>query len=52
VRRTPVFLRDRLIPGNSFAGPALVTQYDTTTVVPPGWNCAIDPFRNIVLRRR
>lgn len=32
---TPVYRRDDLRPGHSFAGPAIITQRDTTTVVLP-----------------
>ncbi|MDE0416911.1 MAG: hydantoinase/oxoprolinase family protein, partial [bacterium] len=33
---TPVFRRDGLRPGHDIAGPAIITQRDTTTVVLPG----------------
>ncbi len=33
---TPVYRRDDLQPGHEFAGPAIITQRDTTTVVLPG----------------
>ncbi len=33
---TPVYRRDDLRPGHEFAGPAVITQRDTTTVVLPG----------------
>ncbi len=29
--------RERLHPGEEIGGPAVLVQYDTTTVVPPGW---------------
>ncbi|MDT8304596.1 MAG: hydantoinase/oxoprolinase family protein [Anaerolineae bacterium] len=44
-----LFLRDRLRAGNRFAGPAIVVQYDTTTVVPPGWQARVDGALNLVL---
>jgi len=28
--------------------PAIVTQYDTTTVLPPGWQARIDGMGNII----
>ena len=46
---TDLYLRDRLRPGHTFTGPAVVFQYDTTTVVPPGWQAHIDPFSNLIL---
>ena len=43
--------RARLAPGVGFAGPAIVEQFDATTVVPAGWSVAVDGFRNLVLER-
>ena len=45
------YSRNRLLPGNRFEGPAVVQQYDSTCVVPPGWNCTVDEYSNLVLRR-
>ncbi|RMG89118.1 MAG: hydantoinase/oxoprolinase family protein [Chloroflexi bacterium] len=49
---TSLYQRERLQPGNRFAGPAVVFQYDTTTVVPPGWETAVDSYGNLVLTAR
>jgi N-methylhydantoinase A len=46
-----VYERDRLPVGAAFAGPAIVEQFDATTIVPPGWSARVDVFRNLVLRR-
>jgi N-methylhydantoinase A len=50
---TPATLyeRDRLAIGVSLAGPAIVEQFDATTVVPPGWTARTDGFRNLILER-
>jgi N-methylhydantoinase A len=48
----PVYARSTLEPGNGFAGPALVEQYDSCTLVAPGWLAQIDPYGNIVMERR
>ena len=48
---TPVYARERLHPGDAFAGPAIVEQYDTTPWLPPGWSCRVEPQRNLVLER-
>jgi N-methylhydantoinase A/oxoprolinase/acetone carboxylase beta subunit len=48
---TVIIDRDRLIVGNSFAGPAIVEQFDATTVVPGGWTASVDRYRNLVLER-
>lgn len=41
--------RERLKPGNRLFGPALVFQYDTTTLIPPGWSAVVDRWANLVL---
>jgi N-methylhydantoinase A len=46
---TPLYLREKLHSGNRIAGPALVLQMDSTTVVPPGWGGTVDLFGNLVL---
>jgi len=45
----PVFERERLKAGNRISGPAIIEQYDATTVVNPGWTASVDTFRNIIL---
>jgi len=47
---TAVYKREALLPGMTFEGPAIVTQYDTTTVLPPGWLAEIDAFGHIIAR--
>jgi N-methylhydantoinase A len=41
--------RAKLQPGHRFVGPAIVFQYDTTTVIPPEWETAVDVFGNLSL---
>jgi N-methylhydantoinase A len=48
-RPTPIYDRGRLAPGNRFAGPAIVTEFDSTTVVLPGYVAAVDRFSNILI---
>jgi N-methylhydantoinase A len=48
----PVHLRSALSPGARLAGPALITEDQTTTVVAAGWEAAIDAHGSIVLSRR
>ena len=45
----PVYQRERLDVGASFAGPAIVDQLDCTTVVFPGQCARVDEYRNIVI---
>lgn len=46
---TALYARDQLQPGHQLSGPAIVFQYDTTTVIPPGWQMAVDAFGSLVL---
>jgi N-methylhydantoinase A len=46
---TPVYARAALAPGNRLAGPALVEQYDSCTLIAPGWLARIDTGGNIVM---
>jgi 5-oxoprolinase (ATP-hydrolysing) len=46
---TPFYERDLLRSGDRIAGPAIVEQYDTTTVIPPGLEAEIDRHGNIVV---
>jgi N-methylhydantoinase A len=45
----PVYARDRLRPGNRFAGPAIVEQMDATTLVLPGMTARVDGYLNLIL---
>jgi N-methylhydantoinase A len=45
---TRQFDRGKLEPGDRFKGPAVIYQYDTTTVIPPGWRVMVDAFRNLI----
>jgi 5-oxoprolinase (ATP-hydrolysing) len=49
--RSPVFLRDRLAPGDRIAGPAIVAESNATTVVEPGWRAEITRLDHMVLER-
>jgi len=46
-----VYLRGNLPPGATVVGPALITEEQTTTVVPASWSALIDAFGGIVLSR-
>jgi N-methylhydantoinase A len=48
---TAVLDRDRLPVGTTFAGPAIVEQFDATTVVPRGWHASVDRHLNLLLER-
>ncbi len=46
---TTFYRRALLSAGQSFAGPAIVLQKDSTTVVPPGWSAINDRAGNLIL---
>ena len=47
-----VYERDRLDVGSVIAGPAIIEQFDATTVIPPGWAGRVDGFRNLMLENK
>ena len=46
---TTVYVRTRLQSGNRIAGPALVEEHASTTVVAPGDDLLVDAFGNLVI---
>ena len=47
----PIYERDALDVGTALAGPAIVEQFDATTVIPPRWDARVDVRRNLVLAK-
>jgi N-methylhydantoinase A len=48
---TTIYDRDRLDVGAAFSGPAIVEQFDATTVIPAGWRAIVDRYGNLALER-
>jgi N-methylhydantoinase A len=48
-RRTRILERSAL--GRSQSGPAILTQLDTTILVPPGWHVRPDAAGNLILEQ-
>ena len=48
---TRIFDRARLQPGATVEGPAIVTEFDSTTVVLPGYEARVDRYYNILIDR-
>jgi N-methylhydantoinase A len=46
---TKIYDRSKLEPGASFEGPAIVTEFDSTTVVLPGHRAEVDVNFNILI---
>jgi N-methylhydantoinase A len=50
-REVPVIERGELGAGARFVGPAIITQLDATTLVPPGWQGEMHVSGALLLRR-
>ena len=48
---TPVYRREELLAGNTFTGPAIVEQFDSTTIVGLGQRATIDAVGHIIIER-
>lgn len=48
-RDCAVYQRERLDVGHHFAGPAVIEQFDCTTVILPGQSVLVDEFRNLIV---
>jgi N-methylhydantoinase A len=46
---TTFYRREALRAGNVVRGPAVISEYSATTLVPPGWRAHVDGFGNLVL---
>ncbi|WFS26648.1 hydantoinase/oxoprolinase family protein [Rhizobium rhododendri] len=44
-----IYQREVLEAGATISGPAIVEQFDSTTVVPPGMSARVDAFLNILI---
>jgi len=48
--RLPVYARDELTPGSKLEGPAIITEYSSTTLIPHSWVVEVDAWLNLVIR--
>ena len=48
-QRTRFLARESLCAGNRIAGPAIIEQADTTTVLPPGTAAVVDTWGNLIV---
>lgn len=51
-QQTAIYDRSKLRAGNHIRGPAIVTEYSATSLIPPGWFARVDRTGNLVLERR
>ena len=49
---TDFYRREALRPGNRIAGPAVVTEFSATTVIPPNFFAVVDAYQNLILREK
>jgi N-methylhydantoinase A len=51
-QETKIYSRDTLQPGKHYPGPAIITEYSATTVIPPGKHFRIDRANNLIVSDR
>lgn len=51
-QRIPVYSRDDLSAGTRLTGPAIITEYSSTTLIPSGYKVEVDSWLNLVIGRR
>ena len=49
---TNFYRREALRPGNRIAGPAIVTEFSATTVIPPNFSAVVDVYQNLILTKK
>jgi len=49
ILKTQVITRSNLTPGRRYRGPAIITEYSATTVVPPGFIYQADKAHNLLV---
>jgi N-methylhydantoinase A len=47
-----IYSRDTLKPGKTYSGPAIITEYSATTVIPPKTRFLLDPAANLIVTIR
>jgi N-methylhydantoinase A len=49
---TALYARETLRAGAAFFGPAIISEYSATSLVPPGWNARVDDHGQIHLSQK
>ena len=49
---TDFYRREALQPGNQIAGPAILTEFSATTVIPPNFSAVVDRYQNLILTKK
>lgn len=48
---TPIHDRSSLSPSSEVAGPAIIEEFGSTSVIFPEWTAYVDPLRNLIMTR-
>lgn len=49
---TDFYRREMLRPGNRIVGPAIVTEFSATTVIPANFFAVVDAYQNLILTKK
>ena len=49
---TNFYHREELLPGNCIDGPAIITEFSATSVVPPDFYINVDSYGNIIMKTK
>ena len=49
---TDFYRREALHPGNQIVGPAILTEFSATTVIPPNLSAVVDAYQNLILTKK
>ena len=44
-----IYRRDQLAAGDILYGPAMITEYTSATILPPGSRATVDPLLNLII---
>ena len=47
--RTKIYAREDLTRQKKYSGPAIITEYSATTLIPPGWKFTVDSAANLIM---
>jgi N-methylhydantoinase A len=45
----PIYAREDLSAGMRLDGPAIITEYSSTTLIPSEWAVEVDPWLNLII---
>jgi N-methylhydantoinase A len=51
-QKANLYPREQLRAGDLLAGPAVVTEYSGTALIPPGWHAHVDEYGQLLLSRK